>query len=72
MFTKIARKLSNVITNEIMMHFYMNRNDATNNSQITLTEGAGQTFRLAGMAFYYSYHFYYFSSHRDAEKTLME
>ena len=40
--------------------------------QITLTEGAGQTFRLAGMASYYSYHFYYFSFHRDAEMTPME
>ena len=50
----------------------MNRNDATNNSQITLTEGAGQTFRLAGMAFYYSYHFYSFSFHRDAEMAPME
>ena len=42
------------------------------NSQITLIEGAGQTFLLAGMAFYYSYHFYYFSFHLDAEMTQME
>ena len=50
----------------------MNKNNATNISQITLTEGAGQPVRLAGMAFYYSYHFYWFSFRRDAEMTQME